>query len=92
MLQHNPCTKGIGRMLGGHNCLGKRPGKVCLMLGSVLRTARCAGVAFAQTGRISRSHRLWRRTFALVAPVLPGSWVSLPIAGRATTVLEFCLT
>src|SRR5271165_5765452 len=43
------------------------------------------GVAFAQTGGITRSRRLWRRTFALVATVLPGSWVSLPIASRATT-------
>jgi len=72
-------------MLGEHKCLGNRLETVCLMLGSVLRTARCAGVAFAQTGGITRSRRLWRRTFASVAAALPGSWVSLPIAGRATT-------
>ncbi len=59
---------------------------------SVLRTASCDCPAFAQTGMISRSRRLRRRTFAVVAPVLPGSWASLPIAERVTTVLEFCLT
>jgi hypothetical protein len=51
---------------------------------SVLRTASCAGPAFAQTGRISRSHRRRHRTVALVAAVLPGSWASLPIAGRVS--------
>src|SRR5271157_822260 len=59
---------------------------------SVLRTTKCRGVASEQTGTISRSHRPMGRRFARVAPVLPGSWESLPIAGGATPVLEFCLT
>ena len=78
------CTKGIGvdpwaGRTAWVTALRRSPS--C----SVLRTAKCTGVAFAQPGRISRSHRLRHRTLALVAAVLPGSWASLPIAGRATT-------
>ncbi len=77
----NPCTKGIGvdpwaGRTAWVTALRRSPS--C----SVLRTAECTGVAFAQPGRISRSHRLRYRTLALVAAVLPGSWASLPIAGR----------
>ena len=69
-----------GGPLGGQNCLGDRLATVSAC--SVLWTANCVGVAFAQPGRISRRHRLRYRTLALVAAVLPGSWASLPIAGR----------
>src|SRR5271157_5196724 len=86
-LYRNLCTKGIGvdpwaGRTAWVTALRRSPS--C----SVLRTAKCTGVAIAQPGRISCSHRLRHRTSALVAAVLPGSWASLPIAGRAITRLR----